>query len=140
MTPEELKEIAIAKGETFVWHELDVPSAEAAVKFYTEALGFGTQSMDMEPMGMPGQKYHMLTRDGKAICGIMGTGSMPGMEQVPPHWATFIAVDDVDARFEKCKQLGATVVAGPMDVPEVGRMVLIQDNQGAHIWLFKPSM
>ena len=140
MTTEELRNVAIAKGETFIWHELDVKDAEAAVEFYTKAFGFGTQSMDMGPMGMPGQKYHMLTKDGQTICGIMGTGSMPGMEQVPHHWAVFLAVDDVDARLATCQQLGATVVAGPMDVPEVGRMVLIQDNKGAHIWLFKPSL
>ncbi|MEG0172581.1 MAG: VOC family protein, partial [Aeromonas sp.] len=28
------------------------------------------------------------------------------------------------------------VVVPPMDIPTVGRMALIADPQGAHIWLF----
>jgi predicted enzyme related to lactoylglutathione lyase len=139
MTTETLNELAVLKGETFVWHECDVPDAEAAVDFYTKAFDFGKIEMDMAAQGQPGRKYHMLTRNGKPVAGIMGT-DMPEMKGVPPHWSTFLGVDDVDARLKKCQELGATVVAGPMDLPEVGRMVLITDNQGAHIWLYKPAM
>jgi predicted enzyme related to lactoylglutathione lyase len=48
-------------------------------------------------------------------------------------------VDDVDARLAKCKEMGATVLVDPMDIPKVGRMALIQDPQGSVIWLFKGS-
>jgi len=59
------------------------------------------------------------------------------MAEVPPHWATYLSVDDVDARVEKCVEHGGTLVVPAMDVPTVGRMALIHDPQGAHVWLFK---
>jgi uncharacterized protein len=125
---------ALTTGRTFVWHEVYAPDADAAVNFYTQALGFGTQEMSMGEMG----SYKMLTIDGTPICGVLST-NCPEMQGVPPHWATYLAVDDVDARLAKCLELGATQVVPPMDVPTVGRMTLISDPQGAHIWLFKPS-
>ena len=60
-----------------------------------------------------------------------------GMANVHTHWATYFSVDDVDARIAKCKEMGATVLVEPMDVPTIGRMALISDPQGAAIWLFK---
>lgn len=88
--------------------------------------------MDMGPMGT----YHMLTRGGIAVAGVVSTDN-PQMSDVPPHWSTYLAVDDVDAKLAKCVELGAKIVVPAMDVPTVGRMGLIQDPQGAHIWLFK---
>ena len=125
---------SLAAGRTFPWHEVYAPSAEAAIDFYTKALGFGTQNFDMGPeMGT----YHMLTMNGTAIAGIMPTAGNPQMEGVPPHWAVYLAVDDVDARIAKCTEMGAQVVVPAMDIPSVGRMALIQDPQGAHLWLYK---
>jgi len=127
-----MEQHALAEGRTFTWHELYAPDAEKAIDFYTQALGFGTQDMDMGEMG----KYRMFTNHGTGVAGVMATNT-PEMQGVPPHWSVYIAVDNVDARLQKCLDLGATVVHGPMDVPTVGRMVLIADPQGAHVWLFQ---
>lgn len=122
---------AIVTGSTFVWHEISAPSIDKSIEFYTQALDFGTQSFDMGEMGT----YNMLTRNGQGVAGVI----QPHNEGIPAHWATYISVDDVDARVEKCKGLGATLLAGPLDVPTVGRMALIQDPQGAAVWIFKPE-
>lgn len=135
MSEEQNNQHALAVGSNFVWHELNVPDVEAATKFYTEALDFGSDKMDMGEMG----SYHMLSRNGKSIAGMMSTNSPMMPPGVPPHWATYLAVDDVDGRLEKCSSMGATIVVPAMDVPTVGRMALIADPQGAHIWLFKPA-
>ncbi len=135
MSTPTMEQQAIATGKTFVWHEVYAPDAQKAIDFYTQALGFGTQDMDMGQMG----PYRMLTMNGKPIAGVMGTANNPHMQGVPPHWATYLAVDDVDARLKKCQELGATVVVPPMDIPTVGRMALISDPHGAHIWLFKDA-
>ncbi len=126
-------EMAIAVGKTFVWHEVYVADSQKAVDFYTNALGWGTQAYDMGPMGA----YHTLVANGQAVAGIMATAGVPELENVPPHWSTYVGVDDVDARMAKCVELGAKVLHGPMDIPNVGRMVLIEDPQGAVFWLFK---
>ena len=127
-----MEEHALLEGSTFCWHELYVPNVDSAIDFYTQALDFGTQKMSMGSEG----EYTMLTKQGKGVCGIMTTTDGPA-QGAPTHWAAYLAVDDVDARLEKCQSMGATVVVPPMDVPTVGRMSLIADPQGAHIWLFK---
>lgn len=124
---------AVNVGSTFVWHEVYLPDAAKAIEFYTKALDFGVDEMDMGEMGT----YKMLTRNGAPVAGVMSTTEMPDMQDVPPHWSTYLGVDDVDARLAKCTSMGATIVVPPMDIPGVGRMALISDPQGAHIWLFK---
>jgi predicted enzyme related to lactoylglutathione lyase len=126
----------MAAGRAFPWHELYVPDDAAGADFYTKALGMGTQDMSMGEMGT----YKMLTHNGNAVCGIMSTSS-PQMKEmnIPPHWAVYMNVDDVDERIAKVKEHGGTVVVPAMDIPTVGRMALIHDPQGAHIWLFKPA-
>ena len=131
MSTETMDQHALLEGRTFVWHEVYTPNVQRTIDFYTNALGFGTSEMDMGDF-----KYHMLTKDGQGVCGVMGTDT-PDMQGVPPHWSVYLAVDDVDSRLAICQEMGAKVVHGPMDVPTVGRMVLIEDPQGAHIWLYK---
>lgn len=123
---------AVTAGRAFPWHEVYAPDADASVDFYTKALGMGVENFEME--GMP--TYRMLTVNGVAVAGVVSTKSLP-MPNVPPHWAAYLSVDDVDARIAKCKEMGATIIVEPMDVPTIGRMALISDPQGAAIWLFK---
>jgi predicted enzyme related to lactoylglutathione lyase len=130
---------AIAQGKTFVWHQIYAANSQASIDFYTQALDWGTHDF---PMGDSGT-YKMLTANGSAVAGVVGThdeGACEEVKQVPPHWSVSIGVDDVDARVAKCKSLGATVLQEPTDIPTVGRMALIQDPQGAQIWLFQPAI
>jgi len=125
---------ALAAGRAFPWHEVYVADTQAAMDFYTQALGMGTEEMEMGEMG----KYKMLTVNGKAVAGSMSTKELQHPD-VPPHWAVYMAVDDVDSRIAKVKELGGKCVVDPFDVPTVGRMALIADPQGAHLWLYKDS-
>ena len=52
---------------------------------------------------------------------------------IPPHWKTYFTADNVDAVAEKAGQIGGTVLFGPMDVFEAGRMVMLQDPPGSSI-------
>ncbi|MBI5707831.1 MAG: VOC family protein [Armatimonadetes bacterium] len=125
---------ALAAGRAFPWHELYVPDVDAALAFYTGTLGFGTDSM---PMG-DGGTYHMLTRDGTPVAGLMSTSSEQ-MQGVPTHWACYTSVPNLDESLAAVQAKGATMVVGIITVPNVGRMALISDPQGAHIWLFEPQ-
>ncbi|BBS87353.1 MULTISPECIES: VOC family protein [Aeromonas] len=131
--PDMAREHALAEGSTFTWHELYVPDGEAGIRFYTEVLGWESQLMEME-----GGNYPMLVVNGRPVAGVQSTRDNPQMAGVPPHWATYIAVDDVDARLAKVTRHGGSLVVPAMDIPTVGRMALIADPQGAHIWLFTP--
>ncbi len=132
-TLDQQAQMALNSGRTFVWHEVYGPNTEASINFYTKALGFGTTSAEMEGFGT----YHMLTKNGQPVAGVIGTAGNPRLSDVPPHWSTYISVDNVDETITKCQQLGATVEVPAMDVPTVGRMALIKDPQGAYVWIFK---
>ena len=118
------------QGE-FCWYELGTRDIAAAVKFYTELMGWGTLSHDMGEHGV----YYIFQKDGQD----MGGGYQmkgPQFEGVPPHWMPYVWVDDVDATVAKASELGGKVIAPPMDVPNIGRMAFLQDPQGAHFAIF----
>ena len=52
-------------------------------------------------------------------------------------WTAYVTVDDVDARTARVADAGGTVHAGPMDIPTVGRMAIIQDPTGGIIGIIQ---
>jgi hypothetical protein len=58
---------------------------------------------------------------------------------IPPHWQPYVAVDDPDATTAKSVELGASTLLEPMDVPEVGRVAVLRDPQGATFGIIKPA-
>lgn len=73
------REHALAEGIAFTWHELYLPDAEAGIRFYTEVLGWESQTMAME-----GGDYPMLVANGRPIAGVQATRGNPEMAGVPP--------------------------------------------------------
>jgi predicted enzyme related to lactoylglutathione lyase len=107
--------------------ELNTSDTGAAKKFYNGL--FDWQAEDM-PAG-PDMVYTMLRLQGLevgAMCNLQPDQKAHG---VPPHWMTYIAVENADDAAKKAASLGATVLAGPFDVMDVGRMAVLQDPQGA---------
>src|SRR5581483_9508748 len=111
----------------FCWIELVTSDQAAAKKFYTSLFGW---TADDSPMG-PDAFYTMFRLDGKDIGG--GYTLMPDQVamHVPPNWLIYVAVESADDAVAKAKQLGANILAGPMDVMEHGRMAVISDPTGA---------
>jgi predicted enzyme related to lactoylglutathione lyase len=108
------------------WSELITPDPAAAAAFYGPLFGWAVQATDMPGLGT----YHVLKVGEVSVGGIMPTppDAPPGM---PPMWGTYVTVDNVDSTLEKCTSLGGRVIVPAMDVPNVGRMAVIQDPQGA---------
>jgi hypothetical protein len=52
-------------------------------------------------------------------------------DDIPVHWTTYIAAQDADATVARAKELGATILSEPMDVPKMGRFAIIRDPTGA---------
>jgi uncharacterized protein len=61
----------------------------------------------------------------------------PEMGNIPPHWLVYFAVDDADGKASKAKELGATIISPPADIPDTGRFAIIQDPQGAVFGIIK---
>jgi predicted enzyme related to lactoylglutathione lyase len=79
--------------------------------------------------------YTMFKHGDKTFGGVM----KPMQPGTPPLWLNYVSVTDVDASFAKAKSLGATPVAGPMDIGEAGKIAVFQDPQGALIGLHQAS-
>lgn len=109
---------------TFCWNELNTRDTGAAKAFYAEVFGWGSESSEGAQMA-----YTEWKLGGQSIGGMM---DMPPMvpAEVPAHWLVYFAVEDCDATTAKANELGATTMAGPMDV-EPGRFAVLSDPSGA---------
>lgn len=118
---------------TFCWMDIYLPDPDRGKAFYGDLFGWDWTDT---PMGDSGMIYTVFSLDGKSV-GAMGP-AMPGMlpEGVPPHWFSYLAVDDLDATAELARSLGATFMMGPADVG-TGRVALMQDSAGASAFLWQ---
>jgi uncharacterized protein len=121
----------------FVWYELLTTDEAAAAAFYPKVLGWATEAWKTPPGAPP---YTMWTNAGKSFGGLMALPKEARAAGAPPHWLGYVTVPDTDAALTKAQQYGAKSLMGPMDIPEVGRMAVIADPQGAVLSLFTPSM
>lgn len=120
-SPEGAPEIGAAS-----WHELMTTDAAAAMAFYRDVFGWQpSEAMDMGPMGT----YQMFNRPHGMIGGMMNKPAE--MAHVPPHWAIYFRVPDIDAAVERIKAAGGQVLDGPMEVPGGDKVLNAMDPQGA---------
>ena len=56
---------------------------------------------------------------------------------VPPHWNSYVTVQDVDASVARATELGGSVLMEAQDVAQIGRMAVIADPAGA-VALWEP--
>jgi predicted enzyme related to lactoylglutathione lyase len=117
----------------FSWNELMTSDPAAAKDFYQKLLGW-----DMEDMNMENMTYTVVKAGGDGIGGIMGLP--PEASGAPPHWGSYITVDNVDETAQSAETLGGKIMMAPRDIPGVGRFAVIQDPQGAFISLITYSM
>ena len=115
---------------SFCWVELGTSDAAAAKAFYTNLFSWTTNEHDMGGMGT----YYIFQTKGKDAAAMYQLGA--DMAGIPPHWMSYVAVSNADDVAEKVKLLGGTVVNGPFDVYDMGRMAVMVDPQGGHfaIW------
>jgi predicted enzyme related to lactoylglutathione lyase len=106
------------------WNELSTRDVAAAKTFYGEVFGWENETATMGDM-----EYTTWTLKGNQIGGMM---TMPDMvpAEVPSYWLAYFATADCDATVATATGQGATLVAGPMDIP-AGRFAVLSDAAGA---------
>ena len=124
-----LSEGPVPEG-VFVWDELGTTDADGAQRFYEQVFGWTTNDMGDAYGG-----YRIFNRGETGVAGLM---ALPDAS-IPPHWQPYVGVDDPDATAAKATELGGSVLAEPMDVPEVGRIAVLRDPQGATFGIIKPQ-
>ena len=111
----------------FCWTELATPNAKAAKDFYGQMFGWEFTDHNMGDM-----TYTMIKKGEKEFGGIW---QIPTEQQneIPPHWMSYILVEDLEKKLEQAKSLGATIKMPATPVSDYGRFGIIIDPTGAHI-------
>lgn len=132
----------MTKQGSIWWTELQSRDPEKARAFYKKVIGwkpFVAAMGDMQRKAKAGEPSYTIFNVGdQAACGAFKLDG-PDMQGVPPHWFTYIAVDNVDAACRKVDKAGGKVMRPPFDIPGVGRIAIIQDLEGAMVGLGTPA-
>lgn len=118
----------------FVWHECLTTEKEKAKAFYLAVTGWTA-----EVWGGGGEPYTMWVNGDRPLGGLMELPDEAVAAGAPPQWLGYVASPDVEATAQKAQSLGAKVLAGIMEIPQVGRMVVLSDPQGATFAAYTPE-
>ena len=128
-------EIARHEPGMFSWADLTTPDLEGSQQFYTGLLGLDHEDA---PVGS-GIVYSMLKKNGKGVCAMYNMAEeMKAMIGGRASWRVYFTVEDTDEIVDKAKELGASVIDGPMDVFTAGRMAVLNDPAGAEFAVWQP--
>lgn len=105
---------------TLVWNELQTRDGEAARAFYSAVFGW---TGDEDENG-----YVVFIQDGRRHAGMLLMDETWG--DVPPNWAVYFMVEDVEATAARAKDLGGNVLVPPTPAGELGKFSVVQDPQG----------
>lgn len=121
-------EIDAYEHGVFSW--VDVTSSDIAKsrKFYSDMFGWEIGEGSEEYGG-----YAMAAVKGQMVAGVSPTMG----PDAPSVWSTYVDVASVDDTLAKVTAAGGTVIAGPMDIVDAGRMAVFSDPDGAVIGLWQ---
>ncbi len=113
---------------TLVWTELQTRDVEAAKAFYHAVFDW---HYEVDANG-----YVSCNAGDRSQAGIMAIDETWG--DVPPNWAVYFLVDDVDEAVSRAESLGGKAIVPPSPAGDIGRLAVLQDPQGAifHIITF----
>jgi uncharacterized protein len=103
----------------------DVAGAKA---FYGELFGW---EFEDQPAG-DGEVYTLCRLQGRDVAGIHRHDPEEGI-----GWASSVAVDELEVVTSRARELGATLLAEPFEVPGAGRTAVLRDPAGAVVSLWQ---
>lgn len=111
--------------------------ARAAIAWLTSVLGFEEHAVFADDAG---SVVHAELRLGDGIVMVETRKSPPSpldeaLGRSPGPQVTYVAVDDIDARYERARQEGADMVMEIADLPYGSRDFICRDPEG-HVWCF----
>ena len=120
---------------SFCWPELGTTDPKAAAGFYRTVFGW---DVDVQPIG-PTETYSMFKMRGREVAAAYTLRDQERQYGVPPHWNTYVSVENADAAAKRAQELGGKVLAPPFDVMDAGRMAVLQEPTGAtfQVWQAK---
>jgi len=111
------------------WVDLGTSDIRQSNRFYASLFGWDIQEGPPEAGG-----YSMARLENRNVAGI---GPIMGPPGTPSTWSTYFAVADAEAGAARIASAGGQLISGPMDVMDVGRMVVAADVTGAVFGLWQ---
>ena len=115
-----------------LWFELMTTDMKAAEAFYGAVVGWTSVPFEGSP-----QPYSILNRSGDVPVG--GLMAKPGDVDAPPFWAMYIGVPNIEDAAAHIKRLGGREMSPVIEVPDIGRMQMMTDPQGAAFYIYEPA-
>ncbi len=120
---------------TVYWTELMTRDYDGARKFYGEVCGWTYSHME----GMEDSYAIAHVSDGPPVAGIGDMDEMQLEKEIPPHWLSYIAVDDINAAAEAVKSAGGSLKRDVFEVPKIGKIAIVVDPEGVVIGFIEPA-
>ncbi len=117
-----------------IWYELMTTDTAAAETFYKDVVGWTATPFEGAPM-----PYTIFKPGGSDHPGVAGMMQRPDDMPMPPFWAMYIGVPNLEDAVARIKYLGGSELSPVIDVPEVGRMQMMADPHGAAFYIMKPA-
>lgn len=115
-----------------LWFELVTTDMKAAEQFYSAVVGWA-----VTPFRSGSEPYDMWTRTGgNSVGGVM---PIPAGMKFPPHWVMYIGVPKLEEAIAHVERLGGSAMSPVIQVPDVGRMRIMLDAQGAMFAIYEPA-
>ena len=119
----------------FIWYELMTADPEGSKAFYDAVVGWDIGEGAAEYQG-----YRMINVPGGGFAG----GVLPLTAEMQQHgarpaWLGYISVADVDQAVNSIEGAGGKGLMPAMDIPNVGRIAMVTDPQGAPFYVMKPT-
>ena len=105
-----------------VWNELQTRDVEAAKRFYHDVFNWDYQVDD--------QGYVACYQEGRVHAGMLAMDDSWD-ESIPPNWAVYFMVDDIEETVDRVEELGGRVMVPPTPAGELGAFAVIADPQGS---------
>ena len=115
-----------------LWYELMTTDMKAAESFYRNVVGWQTA-----PFEGAGQPYTVFKRSGDQSVG--GVMTRPSEVKAPPFWAMYVGVPKLEEAAAQIKRLGGKAHTEVISIPDVGRLQMMMDPQGAAFYIMEPS-
>jgi predicted enzyme related to lactoylglutathione lyase len=115
-----------------VWTELMTTDMKAAESFYDKVVGWTSEPFTGSPV-----PYTSFNRSGGAPVG--GVMDRPAGMKMPPFWSMYIAVPNLEDAVAQIKKRGGSELSEVIDIPQIGRMQMLKDPQGAAFYIIQPA-
>ena len=119
----------------FSWVDLATNDPEAAKQFYAKLFSWNFQDVPVEG-GVP---YSMAFKKNRTVAALFGMSEEMSRQNIPPHWQSYINVNDLEASVRSWQSHGGAVLNPPCDIMESGRMAVVKDPTGAVVSLWQPK-